>query len=1165
MNAWRIIGASLAHHRRMNAALACGVAVGTAVLTGALLVGDSMRGSLRHLTLDRLGRIEAALTPGRYFRAQAAEELAAAPGFARYFRAALPVILLNTSVESEVKTEGGSAQRSAGRANQVQLIGCTPAFWRQGEHGPVPPSGPSDPPGPREIVINRPLADLLQVRPGDTLLVRLPKPGAIPADTALGRKGNNTETQRFTLKAILPAAGLGAFSLLPNQRSPRNAFVALDWLQDRLGQTGRINALLVAGVRADDFAPDGGRALDEMWRPRLADLGVSLRTGPQGYLEFTSRTMIIEPPVEQAIQKALPAQEWQPVLTYLANAIACRGHSIPYSTVTAIDWRERPPLGPLPGLDGKPIPAGPDGSVIGDDEIVLNQWAADDLGARPGDRVRLDYFEPESVHGAVREAHVELRLKAVCPLAGVAADSGFTPDVPGVTDQKSMTDWEAPFPFDARRVRPKDDLYWVRYRGTPKGFVSLATGRRLWASRFGQTTALRVAPPPGLTARELEEKIVLPAAALGFAFQPVKQQGLAAAAGTTPFNLLFLGFSMFVIASALMLVALLFRLNVEGRAREIGLMLAVGIPHGRVRGWLFAEALVDTLLGSLAGVLLGIGYAALMLTGLRTWWLSAIVTPFLRLYMTPESLGIGYASGTLVALAIIAWSLWRLRRLSVRRLLAGETGDLRSPAVARLGDRPQQGGGRPQLFRWIEVAALLLLAALSVGLLGVKMDDEARAGTFFGTGFLALTVLLVLAWIHLRRGTTGPAVAPGGGNLARLALRSAGRNPGRSTLTMGLVASAAFLIIAVSAFRLDPTIQKPDLHSSNGGLALVAQCDQPLYHDLNTPAGREQLDFSTADQRLLGPTTTFALRVKPGDDASCLNLFQPRQPRVLGLPGAMLQRGGFAWAGTAAGNAVETANPWLLLNRQLSPDANGVARVPVVLDAATSEFSLHLPHGVGDTYEIHDGQGRPLRLQVVGLLANSLFQGDLLIAEDAFLRAFPEVSGYRFFLIAAPPDAASDVARTLERVLGDYGLVTETTGGRLARFLAVQNTYLSTFQSLGSLGLLLGSLGLAVVLLRNVLERRGELALLRAVGFRRRRLAELVLMENMALLLAGLATGALAAVVAVLPQLVFRTAAIPWLELAGSLTVVVLAGLAAGAAAVGAALRAPLIPALRSE
>jgi ABC-type lipoprotein release transport system permease subunit len=58
------------------------------------------------------------------------------------------------------------------------------------------------------------------------------------------------------------------------------------------------------------------------------------------------------------------------------------------------------------------------------------------------------------------------------------------------------------------------------------------------------------------------------------------------------------------------------------------------------------------------------------------------------------------------------------------------------------------------------------------------------------------------------------------------------------------------------------------------------------------------------------------------------------------------------------------------------------------------------------------------------------------------------------------------------------------TEERLANFHRVENTYLSTFQMLGGLGLILGTLGMAAVLLRNVLERRRELALLRAVGLR---------------------------------------------------------------------------------
>jgi ABC-type antimicrobial peptide transport system permease subunit len=149
--------------------------------------------------------------------------------------------------------------------------------------------------------------------------------------------------------------------------------------------------------------------------------------------------------------------------------------------------------------------------------------------------------------------------------------------------------------------------------------------------------------------------------------------------------------------------------------------------------------------------------------------------------------------------------------------------------------------------------------------------------------------------------------------------------------------------------------------------------------------------------------------------------------------------------------------------------------------------------------------------------------------------------------------------------LSDYGVDVERTRDRLAAFMAVQNTYLSTFQSLGGLGLLLGTLGLAVVQLRKVLERRGELALLRATGFRRRRLGEMVMLENAALLCFGLGTGIVAALVAILPQLLMGEASVPWLALALSLLRVLAAGLLAGLFAVRATVRAPLLAALRGE
>jgi ABC-type antimicrobial peptide transport system permease subunit len=178
---------------------------------------------------------------------------------------------------------------------------------------------------------------------------------------------------------------------------------------------------------------------------------------------------------------------------------------------------------------------------------------------------------------------------------------------------------------------------------------------------------------------------------------------------------------------------------------------------------------------------------------------------------------------------------------------------------------------------------------------------------------------------------------------------------------------------------------------------------------------------------------------------------------------------------------------------------------------------------------------------------------------------YPGHEGYNFFLIHTPEGKEAEVRRVLELAYGDRGFQVTPTVERLNAYLAVENTYLSTFQALGGLGLLLGSLGLAVVLLRGVWERRGELALLRALGFRRGTLGWLVLAENAFLLLVGLLAGTASALVAVSPHLLSGAGSIPWMHLFALLAGVVLIGLIAGALATVSTLRAPLILALRRE
>jgi putative ABC transport system permease protein len=1154
---FRLARRSLIFHWRASAAVALGVMAATAVLTGALVVGDSMKGSLRHLVLDRLGRIDAALVTTHFFHESLVEslvkELADDPLTAQAYADAIPAIMLEGTLENP-------AGQHRHRAGSVTVLGIVPKFWQLGR------GGPKNSPTGNEIVLNQPLADELRVHPGDEIILRLPQAAEVPADSPLGRKTETVRSRRFTVSEVIPPEGLGRFGLRPSQQLPLDAFAPLAALQQSLGVDEKANAILImARERADKqnlpVAKSEAR-LQEYLFPAASDYGLSIRKTDRGYFNITSDRMVLEPAVADVVLKELTNLHPQPIFTYLANYIRTadsRG-KIPYSTVVALDFTDQPPLGPLVNPQGQPI------EPLADDEIVLNSWAADDLSAQgapvhPGDTIELTYFEPESTHGRVVETSHRFKLKDIAEFSGPAEDRDFTPEVKGVTDEASIADWNPPFPFDSSRVRStpphnEDDRYWREHRATPKAFVSLSTGRRLWSSRFGNTTSIRISPTGQATEKTLAQKIekLLNSTKPGFQFLPVKRLSLAAANGTTPFSVLFLLFSAFIIVAALLLIALLFKLGVETRAAELGIILAVGLRHSLARRILLIEGVFVAIIGSLAGAVVGVLYAWLMLLGLRTWWLGAISTPFLDLYVDGHSIVYGFLIGVLVSLATIAWSLRRIRRTSARRLLAGQVEE-QSVFVARKSRWP----------RWLAVG--MFLAAIIAVFAATGLTDEAQAGAFLGAGLLILAALLTWLWNRMRHDSTAGQIS-GRAALARLAARNAARFPLRSTLTIGLMASACFLIVAVSAFELAAPSSGPACASGDGGFAYVAQSDQPIYQDLNTTDGRRELGFDDQAQAALfdGKSRTadiFALRVQAGDDASCLNLYQPRQPRILGMPQSFIDRGGFAWSARLAG----AENPWKLLEPSPSGrgQGEGADAIPVVLDENTALYSLHLYGGAGETFEIDNPRGGKIQLKVVGLLKNSIFQGDLLISEENFQRLFPDTSGYRFFLIDVFVNQAPQVVEALETSLSDYGFAAQSTAVRLAGFFEVQNTYLAAFRSLGGLGLLLGTFGLAAVQLRSIVQRRGELALMRAAGFRRRRLAQLVMLENASLLIAGLTIGVIAALVTLLPHLLAGGASIPWLSLAATLAVVLCAGLLAGLASVRAALRAPLLAALRGK
>ncbi|HEX5876415.1 MAG TPA: ABC transporter permease, partial [Pyrinomonadaceae bacterium] len=488
-------------------------------------------------------------------------------------------------------------------------------------------------------------------------------------------------------------------------------------------------------------------------------------------------------------------------------------------------------------------------------------------------------------------------------------------------------------------------------------------------------------------------------------------------------------------------------------------------------------------------------------------------------------------------------TLRRLGKASTRSLLAGSL-------------------TRPRLNADKRGKAFVVGMALSVvgGLLLVAGFAQIipQIAAFFGGGVVLLVagICYLSAWLGRRQRKA--IQGAGWWTIAQLGFRNATYRPGRTVLCITLIAAAAFIIVAVDSFRRSgaaPTDRK----SGTGGYTLLAESLLPLVHDVNTTDGREALNLnSTNDDPVVNGLKFVNLRVRPGDDTSCLNLYQPRNPKIVAPPDEFIGDNRFSFQNSLAATNEEKENPWLLLNRQFEDGA-----IPVIGDANSLNYVLHLK--VGEEMVIDHTTG-PLRLRIVAALSDSIFQSELLMSEQNFLRLFPGQEGYRMFLLdTANVQSPVAVQPLLEERLSDFGFDVVSTDERLATFHRVENTYLSTFQMLGGLGLALGTLGMAAVLLRNVFERRKELALLRAVGYNSSHFAAMVITENVLMLLCGLAVGFICALLAIAPVLFERGGRLPNLSLGLLLLAVLVSGATASLVATLAALRSPLLPALRAE
>jgi len=552
---------SFTHYIRYNLTVAAGVAVSTAVLTGALIIGDSVRHSLEKTAFYRLGKTSYTLTAGdRYFTTGLADKLQSD---------------LNIQCIPLLLTNGVAVQEGGGnRINNIRIIGVDERFNQISDN----PVNYGDL-GEDEVYISDNLASKLTLKAGDVFILRIRKTSLIPQNAPFVSDEETSISLRVKVEKIAGAEEMGQFNLRNSQTAPFNVFIDLDLLNRLMGTEEKSNTILFTSsgaIREEEIV----RSVRGNWNLEDANLKTRYISSTNEQEVFSER-VFIESPIISAFTNDLTAKRF--IISYFVNSFRYSGKETPYSFISTLDEE-----------------------ILNEDEIIVNEWLAEDLSVRTGDTVELKYF----IVGPLRQLDEKssvFRVRQIVPLSGRYKDPSLMPFIPGMSDAGSCRDWEAGIPIDLSRIRDKDEEYWNKWKGTPKAFINVKTAHNLWQNRFGDYTSVRF--QASKTDEQRIEDIFrnyLDPADLGFNVRNVREEAFYAARNGINFSQLFIGLSFFVLVSAVLLTSLLFLLNLVKRSSQVGTLSALGYSNRLIRKLFLMEGIFIALTGTLAGLVLAV-------------------------------------------------------------------------------------------------------------------------------------------------------------------------------------------------------------------------------------------------------------------------------------------------------------------------------------------------------------------------------------------------------------------------------------------------------------------------------------------------------------------------------------------------------------------------------
>jgi putative ABC transport system permease protein len=1053
-----------------------------AVITGSLLVGTSVKESLKKSSAERLGNTGTLISSGT-----------------RYFSSDLPGRMIDGSglscvgiIDIQGYCQSLSSQKGA---FNVHINGINDDFFRFQGQDTIRLK-------PGEAAVNKRLSDYLGIVTGDELIVRFTEISDIPRDAPFSPTEGMSKSIVVKVGKILDPEETGNFSTSISQITPLNIFVNLTDIEDNRNKPVKFNRIL---IKNDRKIPVEGISAVLKNSLKYSDIGLNLKHIPKtGEYEISSDRIFIEDEIIKIIKTRLPGS--YPILTYLGNRFIDGRKITPYSFISALPATLYPEV---------------------NDGMVINRWMASDLNAAVGDSIVLYWYSIDSLNKLIEKSG-KFKVSQIAEMKGIWSDSLLMPSFPGIAGKESCSDWDAGLPVKMNEIRPKDEDYWNKYRGTPKAFINYETGKKIWGNNFGPATAIRF--PRGTTELDIMTRLnrSFDPFTVGFSITDLKNESSNAADKSVDFGSLFISLGFFLILASLVLLSFALSSYFDSKKSQIRTLFALGFSNKWISGFLLTETGLISLAGCVAGALTGYGIDIILTKALNTVWAGAVQTNTLNPYFNIRPVITGFAMTFLIILCLM---LVKTRNY-LKQLSTGSKAHKNLPS------------GKNNLI------ILFLLSFLTLISLLLFLFKEEKISYAFITGTL-LFLSLVILWrqYYIRKRLSGDYIQ----NSNQLSGLYYSVNVSSAISPILFIAAGIFIVFVLGSNRKNFSGINDSRSGGTGGYILWCENTIPVKEDLNTVAGRKSYGL---DEDGLSGLRFIQIKRQEGNDASCLNLNHITAPPVMGIdPDDFIKRRSFSFAGKLKSETV--SNPWQYL--AMTPGKNIIYGIA---DQTVLEWNLKLK--TGDTLILRAENGAPLKIVIAGGLQSSVFQGNVIIGLNNFSKYFPTISGSSVLLVDGKKELTDQYINTLNNRFENNGVIIETTGHRLESFFEVTNTYLSVFAVLGALGMIIGVAGLGFVLLRNYNQRKQEFSLMLAVGFSLEKIKRMIFSEQLLIMLAGISTGLVSGLTATIPS-IRNYSDIPFLLMIGMIAAMLAAGISALYLALRPITNKSLIQGLRKE